>query len=248
MQCYGLIGYPLGHSFSAKYFTQKFETLGITNAVYNNYPIESIDKFTQIINNNPNLIGLNVTIPYKQQVLQYLNKLSEGATEIGAVNCIKIVRDNNKIELIGYNTDEHGFKQSLLPYLKPNHTKALILGSGGASKAVEYVLKNLNIEFKLVSRQANGSNMLLYNQINKAILNQYHLIVNTTPLGMAPNINTAPEIPYEFLTNHHLLFDLVYNPNETLFMKMGKQNGAVVLNGLQMLQGQAERAWEIWNE
>jgi shikimate dehydrogenase len=248
MRKFGLIGYPLGHSFSAGYFANKFKMLNNIDAQYQNYPIDSIEKFRTILSNNIGLIGLNVTIPYKQQIIPYLNELSEGAQQIGAVNCIKIINKNTANPyLIGYNTDEYGFRKSLIALLKPYHKSALVLGTGGASKAVEYVLKSLNINYKMVSREPKGSHIIAYSQIDKTMLDEHQIVINTTPLGMAPDINKMPDIPYQHLNSTHLLFDLIYNPEETLFMKKGKEYGAKVTNGLEMLHGQAEKAWEIWN-
>ncbi len=254
LKLYGLIGYPLSHSFSGEYFKHKFITEKITDCEYKLFPIESISQLPEIIKNNPELIGLNVTIPYKEQVIKYINVLDEIAGEINAVNTIKIIRDSSgTYKLNGYNTDTHGFSQTLKPLLKPHHNKAFILGTGGASKAVAFVLKQEGIEFSFVSR-ANVSSRYIgmkhfrYDELNKDIIASHQLIINTTPLGMYPSINDYPKIPYEYITEKHLLIDLIYNPDETVFLRKGKEQGAYTANGLRMLQLQADKAWEIWNE
>lgn len=241
---YGLIGYPLSHSFSKKHFTEKFEKEGITNSFYELFPIEQIEDFLSVLKLHPNIKGLNVTIPYKELVISYLNKLDESARSVGAVNCIRI--ENGF--LIGYNTDVFGFEKSLLQFLdsQPVHPKqALILGTGGAAKAVAFVLQKLGISFNFVSRESNKTH-LTYNQLDT--LNDFQLIVNTTPLGMAPNFESFPDIPYHCLNEQHLLFDVVYNPEETIFLKKGAAQGAATQNGLPMLHFQAEKAWEVWND
>ncbi len=245
---YGLIGYPLSHSFSAQYFSEKFYREGIHDVRFELFPLTDLNKLPELIKITPELQGLSVTIPYKESVIQYLNSIDPLAENIGAVNCIRITR-NEDISLKGFNTDIFGFEESLKPLLQKQHQKAIILGTGGASKAVAFVLKKLNIQFISVTRNTNKSpNALNYSDLTKDIISSHTLIVNTTPAGMFPNINEAPEIPYQFLTNEHLLFDLVYNPTETLFMKKGIEKGATVSNGLQMLYLQAEKSWQIWNE
>ncbi len=246
MKLYGLIGYPLGHSFSKKYFTEKFEKEKIDGCSYESFPIESIDKFPQLLLDNPNLQGINVTIPYKVEVMKYLDELDASAEEIGAVNCIK--REEGK--LTGYNTDAYGFAKSIKPFLAKQHEKALILGTGGASKAIEYVLKQLGVTCFFVSRikKEDEPNSLSYEELNHHVMETCKLIVNCSPVGTFPNIDQAPAIPYNFITSEHFLYDLVYNPIETEFLKRGKQKGAIVLNGLPMLENQAEEAWRIWNE
>jgi shikimate dehydrogenase len=243
MNLYGLIGYPLSHSFSKKYFTEKFLREGIENSVYELFPLEHIEEFPALIQNHSNLKGLNVTIPYKEQVFSYLDELSDAVQEIGACNCISI--NNGKLK--GFNTDVIGFEQSLKPLLRPHHTKAVVLGTGGAAKAVCWVLKKLKIEFKIVSRKG-GNGYLSYDDLNETIIRDYPLIINTTPLGMQPNINTKPSLPYESITEKHLCYDLVYNPERTSFLKIAAGRGAVIKNGLQMLELQAEAAWRIWFE
>jgi shikimate dehydrogenase len=241
MKQYGLIGFPLKNSFSANYFNQKFTAEGI-DAHYQNFSIDTIEEFPSIIAQQPNLCGLNVTIPYKQQVIQFLDKLDDTAAKIGAVNTIKF--EHNK--LVGYNTDAYGFEKSMLPLLKVWHQNALVLGTGGASKAVLYVLKRLGIKFTQVSRNPDAG--LLYEELDKGLIRSHQIIINCTPLGMFPNVETAPAIPYEYITNLHLAYDLIYLPNETLFLNQCKQQGAVTQNGLGMLQYQAQKAWEIWNK
>lgn len=248
MKEYGLIGYPLSHSFSKQYFEKKFADENIQDASYKLFPIENIKLIHSVINNNPTLCGLNVTIPYKEKIIPFLNSIDDEAKEIGAVNVIRIERDNNcEHKLKGYNTDVTGFIQSLKPLLKEHHKKALILGTGGASKAVAYALKKLNIDYFFVSRNAAPS-FLQYKDLNKEIISSHNIIINTSPVGMFPAVNDYPDIPYQFITDKHLLFDLVYNPLETIFLKKGKLNNAITLNGLPMLHIQAEKAWTIWNE
>lgn len=244
MKQYGLIGRPLAHSFSKKYFTKKFATENI-DAQYELYELEDIQLFEELINKE-NLCGLNVTIPYKELIIPYLDEVDEVAAKIGAVNVIKFIRENETLKLKGFNSDAVGFENSIKPFLKSYHKKALILGTGGASKAIEFILGKLGIEVKFVSRSVS-ENKLIYSDLDGNILSEYLLVVNATPLGTFPNVNTCPDIPYEFLTERHLLFDVVYNPVETLFMKKGKERGATVLNGEEMLIGQAEEAWRIWN-
>ena len=247
MKKYGLLGYPLGHSFSKNYFNQKFEAEKI-DAEYLNFEIPDIKEIKSVIKENPELNGLNVTIPYKKQVIPYLDDLDDDARLIGAVNVIKFSKGLfGKVKLKGYNSDIIGFKQSIEPLLKDHHRKALILGTGGASKAVFHGLKQLGIAATFVSRQSKEY-CITYEEITEKIMEQYHVIVNTTPLGMYPNVNACPNIPYELLTSDHLLYDLLYNPDETLFMQKGKERGAVVKNGLEMLLLQAFAAWEIWQK
>ncbi len=240
MRRFGLIGYPLGHSFSKKYFTDKFSREGVTDAIYELYPIEEINQLSAVLANKPQLLGLNVTIPYKEAVLPFLSNQSKAVAEIGACNCIKIEGG----VLSGYNTDVIGFEQSLTPYLGPQHTHALILGTGGAAKAVAWVLKKAGIQYSFVSRSGPG---LTYQHLNQDIVEKHKLLINTTPLGMQPNSEKKPSIPYSKLTAEHLLFDLIYNPPKTRFLKEGEQYGAMIVNGLQMLEIQAEESWKIWN-
>ena len=250
MRQFGLIGYPLSHSFSQKFFTEKFLQENIVNAKYDNFPIPSIESFAGLWKENPNLEGLNVTIPYKKEVIPFLQHSSAVVQEIHACNCIR--KFNN--ELYGYNTDVIGFEKSLLPFLQPHHTHALILGTGGAAAAVQWVLEKLKIQFQIVSRKGNAIEAnnemkayLSYDQLAASVIESHTLIINTSPLGMYPNTNEAPPIAYEGITAQHHLYDLVYNPIETLFMKNGLAKGATVQNGLAMLHIQAEESWAIWN-
>lgn len=247
MQKYGLIGYPLKHSFSIGFFNEKFRSEGI-DAEYVNFEIPEIKDFMEVIERNPDLCGLNVTIPYKEQVIPFLSELDKDTAKIGAVNVIKIIRQKGKVKLIGYNSDIIGFTQSIQPLLEPHHTKALILGTGGASKAVFHGLKNLGIESTFVSRTYEQDNALIYEELTPDIMAAHTIIVNCTPVGMYPKVNFCPNIPYESLTPNHLLYDLLYNPNITLFMKKGEEQGAVTKNGLEMLLLQAFAAWEIWQK
>jgi shikimate dehydrogenase len=258
MKKYGLIGYPLTHSFSKKYFSDKFAKEGYGDREYELYPIQNLSDLPDLINDTPDLCGLNVTVPHKIGVMFYLDKIDPAAKEIDAVNCIKIVNhqpveaffsgelSSMKVRLEGYNTDAFAFEASLKPLLKKHHQKALILGNGGAARAVAYVLSKLDISYKVVSRKAIGK-QLNYKQLNADVMKERLLIINTTPLGTAPNIEDCPDIPYELLTPKHLLYDLVYNPAETEFLRRGKEKGAAIKNGLEMLHLQAEKSWEIWN-
>lgn len=246
MKTFGLIGYPLGHSFSQGFFTKKFKDESI-DARYLNFPITTIQEFEGLLKQHPYIAGLNVTIPYKEQVIPFLDEMDPEAEEIGAVNVIKIIWEGQKQILKGYNSDVVGFSDSLQPLLKPFHKKALILGSGGASKAVGYGLKKLGIAYKYVSRTPKSSTEISYAAVTPELLNSFHLIINTTPLGLYPHEDECPDIPYHALTNQHLIFDLIYNPEVTLFMKKALEQGATVKNGLEMLHLQALRAWEIWN-
>ena len=250
MRQFGLIGYPLSHSFSQKFFTEKFLQENIVNAKYDNFPIASIESFAGLWKENPNLEGLNVTIPYKKEVIPFLDHSSAVVQEINACNCIRKFNS----ELYGYNTDVIGFEKSLLPFLQPHHTHALILGTGGAAAAVQWVLEKLKIQFQIVSRKGNAIEAnnemkayLSYDQLAASVIESHTLIINTSPLGMYPNTNEAPPIAYEGITAQHHLYDLVYNPIETLFMKNGLAKGATVQNGLAMLHIQAEESWTIWN-
>jgi shikimate dehydrogenase len=245
MRKFGLIGFPLGHSFSKKFFTEKFEQEAI-NAQYDLYELPGIAAF-EPLKDMDDLCGLNVTIPYKQQVIPYLQELDETAAEIGAVNVIKFIRKDGQLTLKGYNTDAIGFEEGIKPLLKFVHTKALILGTGGASKAVDYVLKKNGLQTTFVSR-TEVEGCFTYEQLSADILAEYKVIVNASPVGTYPKEDACPAIPYEFLTEDHLLYDLVYNPAETLFLKRGKERGAAVLNGESMLTGQAIAAWKVWNE
>jgi shikimate dehydrogenase len=244
MKTYGLIGFPLTHSFSQKYFTEKFQREGIADCSYEAYPIQSVKELNGLIKNNPDLLGLNVTIPYKQQILHHLTSVKEIPFGLKACNCIKIKEGKT----YGYNTDITGFERSLLPHLKDHHTHALILGNGGAAEAVKFVFDKLNIRYKIVSRKIHDGSDLTYDDLNKAIIEENKLIVNTTPLGTFPNIDDYPDIPYQLLTTDHFLYDLVYNPEKTLFLQKGEASGAQIKNGYEMLVLQAEESWRIWNE
>ena len=254
MNTYGLIGYPLGHSFSRKFFTEKFATEGI-DAQYLNFEIPSIEEFPEIIKNNPTLRGLNVTIPYKQQVMQYLDDISEEAKAIGAVNVVKVEHLDGfdgkvmkGVKLTGHNSDVIGFVESIKPLLKPHHKKALILGTGGASKAIRYGLeKKLGMKTLFVSRSAREG-MITYEEVTAEVLKEYEVIVNCSPVGMYPHVDECPALPYEAMNENNLLYDLVYNPLETLFMKKGAAQGATVKNGLEMLHLQAIASWEFWEK
>ncbi len=242
MRRFGLIGKTLKHSFSKNYFTQKFRSDQISDCRYDIFELPSITELPHLVNRYPDLEGINITIPYKEEVLSFLDEKSKVVQEIGACNCIQVVNGR----LHGYNTDVTGFKNSLQPKLKPGHKKALILGSGGAAKAVKYALKELEIDFLVVSRRKEFGD-LGYQEVNEEILKQYTLVINTTPLGMYPNIHEAPPIPYEFLTPQHFLFDLTYNPEKTTFLQQGESRGAQIANGYEMLVIQAEESWQIWN-
>ena len=248
MDRYGLIGYPLGHSFSKDFFNDKFKDEGI-DAEYVNFEIPSIENFPDIVAANGNLKGLNVTIPYKQQVIGYLDDISKEAKEIGAVNVVRVFREHNgKTKLKGYNSDVIGFVKSIEPLLKTHHRKALILGTGGASKAVKYGLENnLGIETLYVSRTSRKG-VITYKDVTPDLIKEYEIIVNCTPCGMYPKTEECPELPYEAMTANNLLYDLIYNPDETLFMKNGAEHGAEVKNGLEMLLLQAYASWDFWNE
>ncbi|MCH5319691.1 MAG: shikimate dehydrogenase [Paramuribaculum sp.] len=242
---YGLIGFPLGHSFSKDFFARKFRDENI-NAEYRNFPLENISQFCSLIAGEENLRGLNVTIPYKSAVIPYLHSIDPIAEKIGAVNVIKFHNDNGIIKLNGFNSDVIGFTNSIKPLLKPDHDKALVLGAGGASKAVVFGLKSMGIVPTIVSRSKTTSDYLTYHELDKEIIKNHKIIVNTTPLGMFPKIDESPDIPYRFLTENHLCYDLIYNPEETLFMKKAQSFGAQTKNGLEMLILQALAAWDIW--
>lgn len=246
MKQYGLIGFPLSHSFSKKFFSNKFQKEG-TNSEYLNFEIDNIDKLPKVINANKDLIGLNVTIPYKEKVIPFLDKLDPAAKTIGAVNTIKIIRAGENILLEGYNSDTYGFYHSLKPLLKDHHKKALILGTGGASKAIKYVFKDIGIDFYSVSRNNKDEKTIAYTDLTKELIEDHKLIINTTPLGTFPNTSEFPSIPYQYLGKKHLLYDLVYNPEITMFMSKGMEAGSRVKNGYEMLELQALKSYEIWN-
>ena len=248
MRIYGLIGKSLTHSFSPKYFKEKFEKEGIKDTFYQLYPLETIDEFNYLISDYTEISGLNVTIPYKQSILHFLDYIEPAAKQIGAVNTIKFEWENNRLKLSGYNTDYLGFLESIKPMLEGKNKKALILGTGGSSAAVKYALKLLQIEYKLVSRNPEGKNVISYDSLDEKLIKEHQIIINTTPLGMFPDILEYPDIPYNYLTKEHLLYDLIYNPEETQFLKLGREQGAKVQNGLKMLELQANYSWKIWND
>jgi shikimate dehydrogenase len=248
LKLYGLIGYPLGHSFSKQYFTEKFHKEGLDNCVYELFPLQDITDIANLLASHPNLAGLNVTIPYKEKVLPYVHAQSQVVQQVGAANTIHI----HNGRLTAHNTDVIGFEQSFAPLLQPHHTQALVLGTGGASKAVQYVLRQRNIPFILVSRHlANetlGQDIITYQDIDANMMETHNIIINCTPAGMQPNESTCPDIPYEYLTPSHYLFDMVYKPATTVFLQIGMERGATVKNGFDMLLIQAEASWKIWHE
>lgn len=242
MKLYGLIGYPLSHSFSKKYFDEKFLKDGISDASFQNFSIENISLLHDVLANK-NLYGLAITIPYKKAVIDFLYNSTDEVKQMGACNCIKI-KDG---KLLGYNTDVIGFEKSFVKQLKPHHSKALILGTGGAAAAVEFVLQKLKMEYEFVSRRKAGT-QFVYQELNENIFNKYSVIINASPIGTYPDVDEAPAIPYQFITPQHYLFDLVYNPAETKFLQLAKQKNATIQNGYEMLELQAEENWKIWNE
>jgi len=260
MKHYGLIGYPLTHSFSKKYFTEKFKKKGLADHVYDLFEIKNLSDFPELLRANAKLCGLNVTVPHKIGVLRYMDWISEEARMVGAVNCIRITPESpvlaafsgevgikdHDFKLEGFNTDVYGFEHSLKPLLKHHHKKALLLGNGGAARAVKCVLDNLSIDYQLVTRRRDTKS-ILYAELTPQIMADHTLIINTTPVGTYPNVDECPAIPYEHITNKHLLYDLIYNPEQTLFLKKGHDLGATTKNGYEMLVLQAEKSWEIWN-
>lgn len=241
---FGLVGRDISYSFSRGYFADKFKNENLPHS-YVNFDLQSIDELGAIIENTPNLKGLNVTIPYKEEVIPMLDGLNKRARKIGAVNTIRITRSH---KLIGYNTDYYGFRNSLKPHLKKHHKRALILGTGGASKAIAYALKKLKIEFDYVSRAKKEGVTFLYSDLTDEIIASYSIIINCTPIGTFPNINECPAIPYDAITEKHILYDLIYNPEQTKFLSTGNLKGATTINGLEMLRLQAEKSWQIWNK
>ena len=242
MKRFGLIGKTLKHSFSKTYFEKKFEEQNITDCSYENFELQSIAEFSDLIAKNPGLKGLNVTIPYKEEVLQFLSSSNKIVEAVGACNCIKLTDSG----LIGYNTDAIAFKTSIQKYLKPHHKCALVLGTGGASKAIQYALKDLNIDFVLVSRHKKQT-QLGYEDVGEDVVKAHQIIINTTPLGMYPSVDQDPPIPYNALSSDHLLYDLTYNPAKTKFLLQGENKGTQIINGYEMLVAQAEESWRIWN-
>ena len=241
---FGLLGKNIGYSFSVGYFAEKFKSLNLEDYEYVNFDIPSIENFPNIIKDNPNLKGMNVTIPYKEAVMPYLDKISKKAQRIGAVNTIKFTKSG---KLKGYNSDYYGFKKSLKPLLEPHHKKALILGTGGASKGVAFALEELGLTYTFVSREATDES-IGYNLVNSTTFDNHQIVVNCTPLGTSPNVDAFPPIPYEYFTSKHIAHDLIYNPEETIFLKKAKKHGAKIKNGWEMLQYQAEKSWRIWNK
>lgn len=244
MRKFGLIGYPLSHSFSQKYFSDKFEAEGI-DAEYCNFPIESIDDLNDVLRTEPNLVGLNVTIPYKTAIIPFLDEVASCANSIQSVNTVCVTRTNNGWTLRGANTDVIGFKESIASHVS-GHSQALILGTGGAAKAAFHVLEDMGLECNSVSRRPDEGDFT-YEELTAEDIWEHSIIVNCTPLGMYPNVDAAPDIPYESVTPEHVLFDMIYNPDETVFLKNGRKRGATTINGLKMLERQAEESWRIWN-
>ena len=244
MKVFGLIGKNIDYSFSKKYFTERFANTNALDCIYENFDLASIYDFSSILQSHPDLAGLNVTIPYKESVIPHLHLLSKTAMAIGAVNVIRFMKNG---ELKGYNSDYYGFKKAIKPLLQNHHKKALILGTGGSSKAVAFGLEKLGITSDFVSRDATKSS-LIYERLNAATFDNFQIIINCTPIGTSPNLAACPAIPYQFFTEQHIAFDLIYNPEETLFLQRAKQNGAVVKNGMDMLVFQAEKAWKIWHK
>ncbi len=244
MNLFGLIGYPLTHSFSAQYFTEKFQKEGLEDYVFKAFPLTNINEFPDLLKNNPSLRGLCVTIPYKEQVLQFVTNQSEEVKEIAATNSIKI----SGTILTAYNTDIVGFEKSFVTHLKPYHKKALVLGTGGASKAIQFDLQKLNINFLVVTRSSNlKKDFINYSMISESIINEYNVVINCTPVGMWPLIDDCPDIPYNLINSSHYFFDLIYSPAKTLFLKKAELHGATIQNGYDMLITQAEESWKIWN-
>ncbi len=242
---FGLLGKNISYSFSRGYFTEKFEKLKLNKYKYLNFDIQQIKDFPSIIGEEKNLRGINVTIPYKEEIIPFLDKLDETAKNIGAVNTIKFTKRGN---LKGYNSDVVGFENSIKPLLKRHHKRALILGTGGASKAIAFALNKNSIKFKFVSRNPEGKKEISYDSLSEETLLKYTVIINCTPLGTFPEIEKCPDIPYQFITDAHLLYDLIYNPEVSTFLSKGKEKGAIIKNGFEMLQLQAEESWRIWNE
>jgi shikimate dehydrogenase len=248
MKAYGLIGYPLSHSFSVGYFTNKFKNEGIADSTYSAFPMESLSHFRNLVNENLSLEGLNVTIPYKEKIIAFMDSLDPEAAEIGAVNTVKIFRTAEGFTCRGYNSDAWGFEMSLRPFITESCKQALILGTGGASRAVAHVLKKLGCQVIYVSRNPRDAQQLSYPALSAEVILGSQVIINSSPVGMYPKVSEYPDIPYELLSEQHILYDLIYNPSETLFLKKGRDQGAITINGLQMLHLQAERSWEIWND
>jgi shikimate dehydrogenase len=250
MKRFGLLGYPLGHSFSQKYFHEKFSKLGLTDHVFDLFPFQNVKDFFESVNAEKNLCGFSVTIPHKESVIPFLDELDATAQKIGAVNCVKASTVDGILFLKGFNTDEYGFRKSIKPFLEPHHNRALVLGTGGASKAIVFALKNIGVDVWTVSRNKKNTddNCFLYSEVNENVMNAFRLIVNCTPVGMFPNDEKFPELPYEYISDKHFFYDLVYKPERTVFLEKAQQKGAMIMNGLDMLYAQADKAWEIWNK
>ena len=246
MNIYGLIGKTLHHSFSRRYFSEKFRSENLIDSQYRNFEIKNLDEEIPLLKKDPQLKGLNVTIPYKTEIIPFLDEISAECVEINACNCIKIEKE----KWIGFNTDVIGFEKSFTPFLKPFQTKALILGTGGASNAVAFVLRKINIQFLKVSRKQGGSDssVISYQDISQEMMQEFQIVINTTPLGTFPEVDECPDLPYEFVTDRHYFFDLIYNPPKTLFLSRAEKRGAFIENGDKMLMIQAEESWRIWNE
>lgn len=247
MKIYGLIGYPLSHSFSKDYFNNKFKEENITDSYYELFPLNSIDELPALLKREPQIRGLNVTIPYKQSVMNYLDEVSDVSQQIKAVNTISIRQSGSRKILTGHNTDVDGFKRSYKKSIGSIKSGAIILGTGGASRAVQFVLDNLYVDYIVVSRKPSAAEQISYEEISKETFQKYSLIINATPCGMFPDTSSYPKIPYMYLTSENILFDLIYNPGETTFLRLGREKGAKVINGMAMLRYQAERSWDIWN-
>lgn len=247
MREFGLIGYPLGHAYSQNYFEEKFKKEGIKDSRYQLFPLSDISKIHNIISSQPNLVGLNITTPYKELIIPYLNEIDSSILRLGTVNTIKIFRRENAYSIKGFNTDVDGLRKTFEPLSFAEGTKALIFGSGGSGKTVKFVLQEMGIQSTNVSREPENLSQISYRNVTEAVLNRHSIIVNATPVGMFPNTNACPEIPYEFISDQHVCLDLVYNPAQTLFLKKCTEKGAFVINGLTMLYEQADKAWEIWN-
>lgn len=248
MKTYGLIGHKLGHSFSRNFFTEKFKNEGLDGYEYINFELESIEDFPSIFEQGKTICGLSCTIPYKQQIIRFMDEIDEEAEKIGAINTVKVLGLKGKPILKGFNTDLFGFEHSLRPMLEEKHKKAIILGTGGASKAIKYLFDKTGIEYlSATTKAATGEKEISYHQLTEELMNEYLIIVNATPLGTFPKVDTCPDIPYQFVGSDHVFFDLVYNPAVTMFLKKGNERGAKTKNGLEMLHLQALKAWEIWN-
>lgn len=249
MKTFGLIGYRLGHSFSRNFFTEKFSNEKLSDHEYVNFELDTIDEFPAIFDRGITISGLNCTIPYKQQIMRFLDDIDPEAAQIGAVNTVKIIDQNGKRILKGFNTDLYGFEHSLRPMLEEKHQKALILGTGGASKAIRFLFDRMGIDYlSATTKEELQEKEISYNQLTQDLMNEYLIVINATPLGTFPKIDACPDIPYQYVSPNHVLYDLVYNPAETLFLKKGKEKGAQIKNGLEMLHLQALKSWEIWNE